>query len=77
MRRSLPHLSPPLKKRMRALFGFPDSDSAPSRGGGKSPTLLRGNSSHIKLNVVNDSLAPPLSKGRLGGVKIYAATQKY
>ena len=34
----------------------------------------RGQESHIKLNVVNDNLAPPLSKGRLGGVWIYASS---
>jgi hypothetical protein len=27
------------------------------------------------LKIVNDKSAPPLSKGRLGGVKIYASTQ--
>ena len=72
MRRSLPHPSPPLRKRMRALFGFPDSDSAPSRGGDKSPTFQGEIHLIYKLKTVNDNLAPPLSKGRLGGVWIYA-----
>ena len=60
---------------MRALFGFPDSDSAPSRGGDKSSTWKGETYAIFKLNVVNDNLAPPLSKGRLGGVEISASTQ--
>ena len=54
------------KQRMRALFGFPDSEAHQAGEGTRVPLL--------NLKVVNDNLAPPLSKGRLGGVKIYAST---
>ena len=45
------------------------------KGRGHESHFSRGNSSHIKLKVVNDNSAPPLSKGRLGGVEISAASQ--
>jgi hypothetical protein len=44
------------------------------KGRGQESHFSRGNSSHIKLKVVNDNLTPPLSKGRLGGVEIYASS---
>ncbi len=46
------------------------------KGRGEESCCLRGNSSHHKLKIVNDRLAPPLSKGRLGGVWISALAIK-
>jgi hypothetical protein len=45
------------------------------KGRGQESHFSRGNLSYIELKIVNDNLAPPLSKGRLGGVKISAAHQ--
>ena len=42
-----------IKQRMRALFGFPDSEAHQAGEGTRVPLL--------NLKVVNDNLAPPLS----------------
>jgi hypothetical protein len=42
------------------------------KGREQESRFSRENSSHFKLKIVNDNLDPPLSKGRLGGVKISA-----
>jgi hypothetical protein len=56
MRRSLPHLIPPLGKRMRVLFGFPDSASAPSRGGGKRKLFTKNLLEHRVFQCIYYSL---------------------
>jgi hypothetical protein len=45
------------------------------KGRGQELHFATGNSSHSELKILNDKSAPPLSKGRLGGVKISASTQ--
>jgi hypothetical protein len=48
---------------------LPHPNPAPYKGEGTRVLLS-------KLKIVNDNLAPPLSKGRLGGVKISASSQR-
>jgi hypothetical protein len=50
------------------LRSVPHPNPPLGKGRGQKSHFSKGNSSHPKLKVVNDRLAPPLSKGRLGGV---------
>jgi hypothetical protein len=47
---------------------YPHHNPPLVKGRGQESHFSRENSSYLKLKIVNDNLAPPLSKGRLGGV---------
>jgi hypothetical protein len=55
---------------------YPTLALALERGGDKS-LAVQGEIYHvIRLKILNNNLAPPLSKGRLGGVEIYASNSE-